>query len=185
MTADEIRARISPRRSHRRPSEVRGARADPDMTLEPASHPHVPYVFVRMGGLAERLREGVATASFPVVGRVTVSVGVAAGPTHASSPRELITCADLAMLEAKRIGKNRVRAYIEAAPKLHLQSSLFGAGDEALGAEALEGISDSTKGNGGRGNGKGRKGQSDQRAPARRAHPLTPCRVVRAHPPQR
>ena len=79
-----------------------------------------------------------------------------------SSPRELITCADLAMLEAKRIGKNRVRAYIEAAPKLHLQSSLFGAGDEALGAEALERIPDSTKGNGGRGNGKGRKGHGVQ-----------------------
>src|SRR5438105_5829727 len=39
--------------------------------------------------LAERLREGVASVSFPLVGQITVSVGVAGAPLHAASPREL------------------------------------------------------------------------------------------------
>jgi diguanylate cyclase (GGDEF)-like protein len=61
--------------------------------------------------LAERVRAGIASVSFPLVGRITVSVGVAEGPMHASSPRELITCADLALLEAKARGKDRVLVY--------------------------------------------------------------------------
>src|SRR5438132_10333940 len=61
--------------------------------------------------LAERLREGVASVSFPLVGQISVSVGVAEAPLHAASPRELITCADLALLEAKAAGKDRVVVY--------------------------------------------------------------------------
>jgi diguanylate cyclase (GGDEF)-like protein/putative nucleotidyltransferase with HDIG domain len=61
--------------------------------------------------LAERLREGVASVSFPMVGRISVSVGVAEAPLHAASPRELITCADLALLEAKAAGKDRVLVF--------------------------------------------------------------------------
>jgi diguanylate cyclase (GGDEF)-like protein/putative nucleotidyltransferase with HDIG domain len=63
--------------------------------------------------LAERLRAGVASVVFPTAGPVAISVGVAQGPVHASSPRELTTCADLAMLEAKALGKNRVRVYLD------------------------------------------------------------------------
>jgi diguanylate cyclase (GGDEF)-like protein len=61
--------------------------------------------------LAERVRAGIASVAFPLVGRVTVSVGVAEGPLHASSPRELITCADLALLDAKANGKDRVLVF--------------------------------------------------------------------------
>ena len=61
--------------------------------------------------VAERIRDRVAGASFPMAGSVTVSVGVAVGPFHASSARDLFACADLAMLEAKAAGKNAVRLY--------------------------------------------------------------------------
>jgi diguanylate cyclase (GGDEF)-like protein len=61
--------------------------------------------------LAERLREAVAGTTFPVAGKITVSLGVALGPTHASSARDLFACADLAMLEAKSSGKDRVSLY--------------------------------------------------------------------------
>lgn len=61
--------------------------------------------------LAERVREGIANVDFPSVGQVTVSVGVAEGPIHASSPRELMACADLALLEAKVAGKDQVIVY--------------------------------------------------------------------------
>jgi diguanylate cyclase (GGDEF)-like protein len=61
--------------------------------------------------LAERIREGIEQVVAPSVGRVTVSVGVAEGPFHASSPRELIACADLALLAAKAEGKNRTHVY--------------------------------------------------------------------------
>jgi diguanylate cyclase (GGDEF)-like protein len=62
-------------------------------------------------GLAERLRSAVAAATFPAAGRLTVSVGVAVSPAHSSSPRDLIACADLALLDAKATGKNRVCAF--------------------------------------------------------------------------
>jgi diguanylate cyclase (GGDEF)-like protein len=61
--------------------------------------------------LAERLRERVAETTFPVAGKITVSLGVAMGPGHATSARDLFACADLAMLEAKSSGKDRVRLY--------------------------------------------------------------------------
>jgi diguanylate cyclase (GGDEF)-like protein len=61
--------------------------------------------------LAERLRSDVAGTPFPVVGQITVSTGVAEAPAHASSPRDLIACADVALLQAKAEGKDRVRLY--------------------------------------------------------------------------
>jgi diguanylate cyclase (GGDEF)-like protein len=65
--------------------------------------------------LAERLRDSVAGMDFPMVGRLTISVGVAERPLHASSGRELMTCADLALLRAKAEGKDRVCVYVEGA----------------------------------------------------------------------
>ncbi|HEX8099597.1 MAG TPA: diguanylate cyclase, partial [Actinomycetota bacterium] len=62
--------------------------------------------------LAERLREGIAKVALPPVGRITVSLGVAEGPLHASSARELITCSDFALLDAKDRGKDRVQVYV-------------------------------------------------------------------------
>jgi len=40
---------------------------------------------------------------------MTASFGVAAFPKHASSPQQLIACADTAMYEAKAANKNCVR----------------------------------------------------------------------------
>jgi predicted signal transduction protein with EAL and GGDEF domain len=40
---------------------------------------------------------------------LTASFGVAAFPEHASSPQQLIACADTAMYEAKAANKNCVR----------------------------------------------------------------------------
>jgi diguanylate cyclase (GGDEF)-like protein len=61
--------------------------------------------------VAERLRVAIRSVSFPTVGRVTVSLGVCEGPLHAASSRELIACADVALLEAKAKGKDRVEVY--------------------------------------------------------------------------
>lgn len=65
------------------------------------------------GTVAERIREKIAQHSFNA-GRnlklsLTASFGVASFPEHASSPHQLIACADTAMYEAKAANKNCVR----------------------------------------------------------------------------
>jgi diguanylate cyclase (GGDEF)-like protein len=65
------------------------------------------------GTVAERVREKIARHYFNA-GRnlklsLTASFGVAAFPVHASSPQQLIACADTAMYEAKAANKNCVR----------------------------------------------------------------------------
>ncbi len=62
--------------------------------------------------VAERLRRAVAAEDFQVNGLdipVTVSIGGAAYPDHASSARELVECADQAMYQAKEDGRDCVR----------------------------------------------------------------------------
>jgi predicted signal transduction protein with EAL and GGDEF domain len=44
-------------------------------------------------------------------GRITISVGVAQGPQHAMNPRELVACAEAAMMAAKARGKNQIVYY--------------------------------------------------------------------------
>ena len=66
--------------------------------------------------LAERLRETIerdstAALSNGMPNKVTVSIGVASFPEDADDKDKLIFCADGALYEAKRAGKNRVRAY--------------------------------------------------------------------------
>jgi diguanylate cyclase (GGDEF)-like protein len=61
--------------------------------------------------VGERIRNVTASTSLPVTGPITISLGMAVGPTHASSGRDLFACADLAMLEAKSTGKNRLQVY--------------------------------------------------------------------------
>lgn len=63
--------------------------------------------------VAERIREKIKRFHFTGGRRLklslTASFGVAAFPKHASSPQQLIACADTAMYEAKAANKNCVR----------------------------------------------------------------------------
>jgi diguanylate cyclase (GGDEF)-like protein len=64
-------------------------------------------------GFAGRLIDELNTIEFETAGRVTVSLGIAQAPEHAMSPRELVSCAEAAMMTAKVHGKNRVVVYEE------------------------------------------------------------------------
>ena len=64
--------------------------------------------------LAHRLVERVEATEFVPAGRVTISVGLARGPEHAMNPRELIACAEAAMMTAKARGKNQIVLYDDA-----------------------------------------------------------------------
>ena len=77
------------------------------------------------GTVAERIREKISRHSFHA-GRnlslsLTASFGVAAFPEHASSPQQLIACADTAMYEAKAANKNCIRfsRALGRAPQMH------------------------------------------------------------------
>jgi diguanylate cyclase (GGDEF)-like protein len=61
--------------------------------------------------LAHRLVERVESAEFDPAGRITISVGLARGPEHAMNPRELVACAEAAMMTAKARGKNQIVLY--------------------------------------------------------------------------
>lgn len=70
--------------------------------------------------LGERLREAIereTSLEWNGTGprRVTVSIGVASYPDDADDKEKLIYCADAALYEAKRTGKNRVRSYRKPA----------------------------------------------------------------------
>ena len=65
--------------------------------------------------LARRLVQHVASAEFDPAGRITISVGLARGPEHAMNPRELIACAEAAMMTAKARGKNQIVLYDESS----------------------------------------------------------------------
>jgi two-component system, cell cycle response regulator len=63
---------------------------------------------------AEKLRVAVVAAKLPggesqPMGFVSISIGVAAGPDHGLSPREILAAADSALYDAKRHGRNTVR----------------------------------------------------------------------------
>jgi diguanylate cyclase (GGDEF)-like protein len=59
-------------------------------------------------GLAARLREALMQSPAESVGEITLSMGIALGPEHAMNARELIACAEAAMMTAKAQGKDRV-----------------------------------------------------------------------------
>lgn len=65
-------------------------------------------------GLATRIQHEVAETEFNTVGHVTVSIGVAQGPEHAMNPRELVACAEGAMMKAKARGKDRIALFDES-----------------------------------------------------------------------
>jgi diguanylate cyclase (GGDEF)-like protein len=65
--------------------------------------------------LARRVVDRVASTDFDPAGRITISVGLARGPEHAMNPRELIACAEAAMMSAKARGKNQIVLYDDSA----------------------------------------------------------------------
>jgi diguanylate cyclase (GGDEF)-like protein len=63
--------------------------------------------------LAERIGEQLAKIEAEAVGRLTVSTGIAVGPENAANPRELVACAEAAMMTAKARGKGLVVPFDE------------------------------------------------------------------------
>jgi diguanylate cyclase (GGDEF)-like protein len=64
-------------------------------------------------GLARRLTERLRQQPIDAAGEVTFSFGVAEGPAHAANPRELVACAEAAMMTGKARGKNRIVVFSE------------------------------------------------------------------------
>jgi diguanylate cyclase (GGDEF)-like protein len=62
-------------------------------------------------GLARRLTERLEMRPVDAAGEITISVGIAAGPGNASNSRELVDCAESAMMTAKARGRNRIVVY--------------------------------------------------------------------------
>ncbi len=58
--------------------------------------------------LAGRLAARLDEVELDLAGKIAVSIGIAQGPEHAANPRELVACAEAAMMTAKARGKNRV-----------------------------------------------------------------------------
>jgi GAF domain-containing protein len=63
--------------------------------------------------LARRLTDMLAQVEFGPAGQVTVSAGISEGPEHAMNPRELVACAEAAMMTAKARGKNQIVLFDE------------------------------------------------------------------------
>jgi diguanylate cyclase (GGDEF)-like protein len=66
-------------------------------------------------GLAERLGRELGGLDASAAGQLTASTGVAVGPEHAANPRELVACAEAAMMTAKARGKGLVVVFDDAA----------------------------------------------------------------------
>jgi diguanylate cyclase (GGDEF)-like protein len=90
------------------------------------------------GTVAERIRSKIGGFQFTGGRRLqlsmTASFGVAAFPKHASSPQQLIACADTAMYEAKAAKKNciRVSAVIIQQPLTTHQEPATGSESSVL-----------------------------------------------------
>jgi diguanylate cyclase (GGDEF)-like protein len=65
--------------------------------------------------LAERIGVALGTLEVDAVGKLTVSSGIALGPENAANPRELVGCAEAAMMTAKTRGKGLVVPFDESA----------------------------------------------------------------------
>jgi diguanylate cyclase (GGDEF)-like protein len=58
-------------------------------------------------GLAGRLGDRLREEAFEPAGKLTLSIGISQGPEHAMNPRELVACAEAAMMTAKARGKDQ------------------------------------------------------------------------------
>jgi diguanylate cyclase (GGDEF)-like protein len=65
--------------------------------------------------LAERMRDELGRLEVDAAGRLTMSTGIAVGPDHAANPRELVACAEAAMMTAKSRGDGVIVAFDETA----------------------------------------------------------------------
>ena len=65
--------------------------------------------------LAQRLSTRLEELELDLAGTIALSIGVAHGPEHAANPRELVACAEAAMMTAKARGKNRVVLFDDTA----------------------------------------------------------------------
>jgi diguanylate cyclase (GGDEF)-like protein len=63
--------------------------------------------------LAQRLTDALDAIELEPAGRISISVGVAQGPEHAMNSRELVACAEAAMMTAKARGKNQIVLFDE------------------------------------------------------------------------
>ncbi len=61
--------------------------------------------------LAERLRDRLRGLEAAAAGPLTASIGIAVGPEDAANPRELVACAEAAMMTAKSRGKGLILAF--------------------------------------------------------------------------
>jgi len=66
-------------------------------------------------GLARRIVDTLGGAQIEPAGRTSVSIGIAQGPEHAMNPRELVACAEIAMMTAKARGKDQAVLFEEEA----------------------------------------------------------------------
>ncbi len=64
-------------------------------------------------GLASRVKDALRSTPADAVGEITLSIGIAFGPEHAMNARELIACAEAAMMTAKAQGKDRIVVFEE------------------------------------------------------------------------
>jgi diguanylate cyclase (GGDEF)-like protein len=64
--------------------------------------------------LAERVGQQLGRLEAEAAGRLTVSTGVAVGPEHAANPRELVACAEAAMMTAKTRGNGLILPFDES-----------------------------------------------------------------------
>ncbi|MEJ7567167.1 MAG: diguanylate cyclase [Gaiellaceae bacterium] len=65
--------------------------------------------------LVERLSARLDGVELELAGKISVSTGIAYGPEHAANPRELVACAEAAMMTAKARGKRQVVLFGEHA----------------------------------------------------------------------
>lgn len=103
--------------------------------------------------VAERIREATEDKSLAEFGKdhgVTVSVGIASFPQHASSRHSLILCADAALYSAKSQGRNCCMVYDENCNRLcHISSTHVKAlleSEDLAAIESLVGVIDGRDG---------------------------------------
>ena len=65
--------------------------------------------------LANRLVTRLDAVARDLAGKISVSIGIAQGPQHAANPRELVACAEAAMMTAKARGKSQVVFFDDSA----------------------------------------------------------------------